>query len=175
MRISFIPPADQGAKKADHRQGQSLEMRNVNIRKALPEDAAAIEQLNRTYFLESGRDFLSLITSAYSEMVVVEEQGAIIAFSGLEYHDWNNTASLIDIFVLPLYRHQGVATRLLRHLIGAARATPHRCLLAEAPALNPLLHLYLKNGFRICGYNDRYYSNSGHEAAMFLSLDLQQG
>ena len=145
----------------------------MNIRKALPEDAALIDALNQTYFYEAGRDFLSLITSSYSEMVVVEERGEIIAFSGLEYHDWNNTASLFDIFVLPVYRHQGIATRLLQHLISMARTTPHRCLLAEAPSLNPALHLYLKNGFRICGYNDRYYSNSGHEAAMYLSLDLQ--
>ena len=144
----------------------------MNIRKALPEDAAAINALNQTYAFESGRDFLSLITSEYSEMYIVEENGEMIAFSGLEYHEWNNTVSLIDIFVLPVYRHQGIATRLFQHQVNVARATPCRCLLAEAPSLNPVLQLYLKNGFRICGYNDRYYSNSGHEAAMFLSLDL---
>jgi len=45
-------------------------------------------------------------------------------------------------------------------------------LIAEAPSLNPVLILYLKNGFRICGFNDRYYSNDGKEIALFLSYDF---
>lgn len=45
--------------------------------------------------------------------------------------------------------------------------------MAEAPSLSNAPKLYKKAGFRKCGYNDRYYSNSGKEIALWYSFDLK--
>jgi ribosomal protein S18 acetylase RimI-like enzyme len=62
---------------------------------------------------------------------------------------------------------------LVNFLVERARKTAYRCLIAEAPSLNPVVDLYKRAGFRQCGYNDRYYSNSGKEIALWMSLDLK--
>lgn len=45
--------------------------------------------------------------------------------------------------------------------------------MAEALSLSNTPKLYKKAGFRKCGYNDRYYSNSGKEIALWYSFDLK--
>lgn len=142
------------------------------IRKAVLNDSLVITQLNEDYFHETGRDFSALITGPQSGMYVALDNEQIIGFTGLQANGWNQTLHVIDILVHPDYRRQGIGGRLLRHLIEVARASVYRCLTAEAPSLNPVLQLYLQNGFRICGYHDRYYTNSGPEVAIFVSLDL---
>ena len=57
-------------------------------------------------------------------------------------------------------------------VIEKVKNTEYRCLIAEAPSLNPVKNLYEKVGFRKCGYNDRYYSNDGEEICIWMSLDL---
>lgn len=145
----------------------------MKIRKAVLEDASVIAKLNERFFHEEGRDWVELISSSDSEMYVVEENEQIIGFTGLQFIDWNETLNVINIFIRPGYRRQGIGERLAKHLIEVANKTPYRCLITEAPSLNPVLQLYLKNGFRICGYNDRYYTNGGAEAAIFVSFDLK--
>lgn len=70
------------------------------------------------------------------------------------------------------YLGQGVATRLLRHIIGEARQRGYRRLSLEtgsAPAFRPALSLYEKFGFRHCGpfgeYRDDPFSR-------YLTLEL---
>jgi len=145
----------------------------LKIRKAVVEDASVITQLNEEFFHEEGRDYVELISSSNSEMYVVEENEQIIGFTGLQFSEWNKTVNMINIFVRPDYRRKGIGDKLVKHLIEVAQQTPYRCLIAEAPSLNPVLQLYLKNGFRICGYNDRYYTNDGAEVAIFVSFDLK--
>jgi GNAT superfamily N-acetyltransferase len=146
----------------------------VIVRKALDTDAVILTTLNDQFFKEAGRDFHFLITSSFSDMFVAEDADEIIGYTGLQYNDWNQTISIIDIFVQPLFRHQGIGARLLKHIIDISRQSGFRCLIAEAPSLNPVLQLYLKHDFRICGYNDRMYSNDAREVAMFLSLDFSK-
>ena len=145
----------------------------MKIRKATLKDVIPIDGLNKEFFHEEGRNWKELVSSKDSEMFVLELNKAIVGFTGLEYHSWNNTAQVIDIFLHPDYRNKGYGTSLVKFLIKYLKNKRYRSLIVEAPSLNPVLSLYLKNGFRICGFNDRYYSNKGGEIAIFLSYDFK--
>lgn len=143
----------------------------MNIRKAKLSDLSQIKKLNKKYFKEV-RNFKSLLKNKDDILIVLEDNQEIIAFSGLHLNKWNNTARIINIFVHPNYRRQGLASELIKKLIVLAEKKKVRSLIAEAPSLNPVLKLYKKSGFRKCGYNDRYYSNNLKEIAIFLSFDF---
>jgi ribosomal protein S18 acetylase RimI-like enzyme len=145
----------------------------MKIRRANLRDAKIIERLNKKYFREKGRDWRKLISSKDSEAFVLELHKKIIGFTGLQYQKWNNTAQIIDIFIHPFHRQRGYGTKLVKFLIKYLKNKNYRSLIAEAPSLSPALVLYLKNNFRICGFNDRYYSNKGKEIAIFLSYDFK--
>ncbi|KPJ57207.1 hypothetical protein AMJ49_01170 [Parcubacteria bacterium DG_74_2] len=145
----------------------------MKIRQANLKDVKTIEGLNKKYFRERERDWGKLISSKNSEMFVLELNKKVMGFTGLEYQKWNNTAHVIDIFIHPSHKKKGYGTKLIKFLIKYLKNKKYRSLIAEAPSLNPALILYLKNNFRICGFNDRYYSNKSKEIAIFLSYDLK--
>ncbi len=51
-----------------------------------------------------------------------------------------------------------------------------RSIIVETqPSNRNAMDFYLSNGFRLCGFNDRYYTNkpvSSKDIAIFFSLDL---
>jgi ribosomal-protein-alanine N-acetyltransferase len=143
----------------------------MKIRRAKLSDLNQINKLNKKYFKEI-RDFKSLLESKKDFLIVLQNDQGILAFTGIHLNKWNNTARIIDIFVHPHYRRQGVASKLVKELIAMAKKKKVRSLIAEAPSLNPVLKLYKKSGFRKCGYNDHYYSNHSKEIAIFLSFDF---
>ncbi len=145
----------------------------MKIRKATLRDLPEIRRLNKKFKFETGRDWKGLISSKNSEMFVLMDDRSIVGFTGLIRYDWNNTLQISNIFVEPQHRRKGLGFKLLNFLIERSRKTDYRCLIAEAPSLNPVVELYKKTGFRQCGYNDRYYSNSGKEIALWMSLDLK--
>jgi len=143
----------------------------MNIRKAKLNDLKAIEGLNNKYFHEK-RDFGEIIENKNSCFLVVEEKNKTIGFSGIRVFRWNNTAQIIDIFIHPDHRGKGYANRFINRIKAEAKKFKVRTIIAEAPSLNNVLAVYIKNGFRVCGFNDRYYSNNAKEIAIFLSFDL---
>jgi ribosomal protein S18 acetylase RimI-like enzyme len=145
----------------------------MKIKKATLDNLLEIKELSSKYKFEEDRNFEDLISSKKSEMFIMTSKSKIIGFTGLIYHNWNNTIQISDIFIDPRYRNKGLGLKLVTFLIKKSKKTKYRCLIAEAPSLNPVLHLYKKAGFRICGYNDRYYSNSGKEVAFWMSYDLE--
>lgn len=142
----------------------------MSIRKAEPADINKLEQLNNEFFHEEGRNWEKLVNSG--SMYVLEEKSEVIAFTGLKVDEWNKTGKIIDIFVHPEHRKKGLGTKLVNHLIEEGKNSDVRCIIAEAPSANSVLILYLKCGFRVCGFNDRLYSNDGKETAIFLSYDF---
>ena len=145
----------------------------MRIRKATLKDLQKIKQLSKKFSFELDRDWKELISSKNSEMFLLINNEDIIGFTGLIYYKWNNTIQISNIFVNPKFRGQGLGLRLVNFLIDKAKKTKYRCLISEAPSLNPVVNLYKKTGFRKCGYNDRYYSNSGKEIALWMSIDLK--
>ena len=142
------------------------------IKKATLGDLRGIRKLSKGFKFETGRDWKGLISSK-SEMFVLMKGESIVGFTGLICHDWNRTLQISNVFVQPQYRRANLGFTLVEFLVERSRKTNCRCLIAEAPSLNPVVDLYEKAGFRQCGYNDRYYSNSGEEIALWMSLDLK--
>lgn len=144
----------------------------MNIRKAKIDDLKKIESLNKKYFHED-RDFKEILENKNDYFFIAEEKKEIVGFSGIQYLNWNNTARIIDIFVLPQYRGKGYSDGLIKKIKLEAKKLKVRTIIAEAPSLNSALKTYLRNGFRACGFNDRYYSNDAKEIAIFLSFDMK--
>jgi len=144
----------------------------MKIIKATVKHLSEINKLNKTYFKEI-RDFAKIIAGQNDYFYVALENEKVIGFSGFHYYSWNNTAAIIDIFVHPKLRGQGHGSQLIKKIISQVRLTKARTIIAEAPSLSGALILYLKNDFRICGFNDRYYDNRGQEIAIFLAKDLK--
>jgi len=144
----------------------------MSIRRAKIADLELIESLNNKYFHEE-RDFRRILESKDDYFFLAENKKEVIGFSGIKFFAWNNTARVIDIFVLPEYRGKGCSDDLIRKIKSEAKKLKARTIIAEAPSLNNALRTYLRNGFRVCGFNDRYYSNDGKEIAIFLSFDIK--
>lgn len=145
----------------------------MRIRKAKIDDLNKIKNISQKFDFEIKRDWKDLILSNDKEFFLAIDNDEIIGFTGLIYYDWNNTLQISNIFVHPEYRGKGLAVKLIQYVIEKAKQSSFRCLLAEAPSLNPVKNLYEKLGFRKCGYNDRYYSNNGKEICIWMSLDLK--
>ena len=143
------------------------------IRQTKIADVKEIEKLNEKYFHEKGRDFEKYIKDNNYRMVVATENKQVIGFSGFKLQKWNRSAEIIDVFIHPDFRKQGIGTKLIKKLIQLAKKSKIRVLIAEAPSKNPVFFLYKKCGFRKCGYNDRYYDNKGEEKAIFMSFDFE--
>lgn len=143
----------------------------MKIIKATIQDLSEINKLNEKYFKEI-RDFRKVIESDNDYFYVGVADNKVVGFSGFHYYAWNNSAAIIDIFIKPSFRRKGYASKFIKKIVINAKKLKARVIIAEAPSLNNVLKVYIKNGFRVCGYNERYYSNIGKEIAIFLSLDL---
>ena len=136
----------------------------MKIKKADFKDIKEIKKISKEY---------NFGLQGSKEMYVLIENKKIAGFTGLIFHKWNNTLKISDIFIIPEYRKKGYGLKLIEFLINKVRKTNYRCIIAEAPSLSNAPKLYEKAGFRKCGYNDRYYSNSGKETALWYSYDLK--
>lgn len=144
----------------------------MSITKATINNFSEVEKLNKKYFKEI-RDFKKIIEGENDLFFVIKENKKIIGFGGIHIFHWNNTAKIIDIFIHPDYRRKGFGKKMILKIKQEAKNAGVRTIIAEAPSLNSILIVYLKNGFRICGFNDRYYTNNGKEIAIFLSYDMK--
>jgi ribosomal protein S18 acetylase RimI-like enzyme len=144
----------------------------MEIRKATVEDIEAIEEINRKYVFETGRDYAKIISATNKGILVITDGAQMAGFLGHAFEDWNETLKIINIFILPEFRHKGLASQLVQYLIESVKDKDYRTILTEAPSKSFAPKLYQKNGFRKCGYNDRYYDNTGEEIAEFYSYDL---
>jgi len=65
---------------------------------------------------------------------------------------------------------------LISEFSKVAKENQLRAIIVESqPDNKDGMDFYLSNGFRLCGFNDRYYTNrskSSREIAIFFSLDL---
>jgi ribosomal protein S18 acetylase RimI-like enzyme len=89
---------------------------------------------------------------------------------------WNKTGYLVELAVSKDSMRKGVGKALVSEFARLARRHRLRAIIVETqPDNKDGMDFYLANGFRLCGYNDRYYTNrprSSHEIAVFFSLDL---
>jgi ribosomal protein S18 acetylase RimI-like enzyme len=102
---------------------------------------------------------------------VAEHNSKILGYSRMHFYKWNNSAYIITLLVDAEHRRKGIGTRLLKFMENFAREKKSRILLFDTSTDNaPALQLYFKNGFRICGYNDKIYENG--KIALYLAKEL---
>lgn len=90
--------------------------------------------------------------------------------------EWNKTGYLVELAVSKQHQRRGYASKIIEELARRAKDKGLRAIIVETQLDNKgAMDFYLKKGFRLCGYNDRYYTNtptSSHSIAIFFSLDL---
>jgi len=102
---------------------------------------------------------------------VAEEDGKIVGYSRMHLYRWNNSAYIISLLVDAKHRRRGIGTQFLKTMEDFARENKSRVLMFDASPENaPALQLYFKNGFRICGYNDKIYRDG--KIALYIAKEL---
>jgi ribosomal protein S18 acetylase RimI-like enzyme len=105
------------------------------------------------------------------KFLVAEDDGKIVGYSRIHLYKWNNSAYIITVLVDVGHRRRGIGTSLLNTMEDFARKSKSRVLMFDTSFDNaPALLLYFKNGFRICGYNDKSYING--KIALYLAKEL---
>lgn len=104
---------------------------------------------------------------------VAEENDRIVGYSRIHFYRWNNSAYVITVLVDSRYRRRGVGTALLKAMEAFSKKNKARVIMFDTAIDNtPALQLYFKNGYRICGCNDKIYHNG--KVALYLAKELRQ-
>ncbi len=102
---------------------------------------------------------------------VAEEDDKIVAFARVHVYRWNKSAYVINLLVDAGYRRRGIGSLLLKTLEGFARENGARVIMFDTAIDNiPALNMYFKNGFKICGYNEKLYDDA--KTALYLAKEL---
>ncbi|MEM0357422.1 MAG: GNAT family N-acetyltransferase [Candidatus Bathyarchaeia archaeon] len=147
----------------------------VKIRQATIKDLSAIKVLikNNDEIVNEDLEALFTVKNPNEEykMFVAEDDGKVIGFSRVHFYKWNRSAYAINLLVDVGCRRRGVGTLLLKAMEDFAREKEARVLMFDTAVDNvPALNLYLKNGFRVCGYNDKLYESG--KTAVYLAKEL---
>ena len=102
---------------------------------------------------------------------VAEENGEIVGFGRVHIYKWNRSAYVINLLVDAGYRRRGIGSLLLKTMEDFAMENGARVIMFDTAIDNiPVLNLYFKNGFKICGYNEKLYDNA--KTALYLAKEL---
>lgn len=143
-----------------------------STRDARAADAALCAQITATG--RDSDDFLGAFQSDLEAWVVLEsEAGEVIGVAGCQIWRWNQVAWVMDLTVRRDRRGHGQGRLLLDALLIAAQRKGALVLLDFEPQGGPLIEFYLQNGFRICGFCDRYLPSNEDPSVVFLSRDLK--
>ena len=89
---------------------------------------------------------------------------------------WTDAAEITDLAVDNAHRRLGAGSALVRRAAQWAAERSYRALWTEPRADNyDAVTFYTSLGFRLAGFNDRFYSNRDHEAGrvtLFMYLEL---
>ncbi len=159
-------------------QSNRYDLLEVRVRKASIEDVGGLERVINQHW-RVNLDHNQELRNRDAVLLVAETIGrqARIVGTGLMWITrWNKTGYLVELAVDKLVQRMGIGKRLVSEFSKYARFHTLRCIIVETqPDNKDGMDFYLANGFRLCGFNDRYYTNtprSSHDIAIFFSLDL---
>ncbi len=146
-----------------------LRARMMVYKPATETEAREAEELYRKH--DGGEcDFVSLAMSVDSELLVAMDQGTVVGVCGVKLEKHIDSALITKLFVKPNYRRWGIGSRLLREAMSWARTRSVALVRAEAGATNPGIVVYLKAGFKVCGFLEYPILQPGPEPGAFLQL-----
>jgi len=143
----------------------------MKVRPARATDAERCHQISR---IRSGKELKDLLAGSRTKWLVIENDASLVVGIGIIHlWDWNRVAWVWDLTVDEKERGKGHGRALLKGMVQAARKMGARVLMDfDSPKGNPLVDLYLKSGFRICGTNDRWFACDKESMAVFYGYDL---
>ena len=154
---------------------------SIRVRKATPKDLEAVERIARQYW-EPSVSYSVELSKDETVFIVAEKQyhvwkpTEIVGMALMWIREWNKTGYVAELAVDQERRRNGIGLRLVQELSNNAMNRGARAIIVETqPGNKEAMDFYLSNGFRLCGYNDRYYTNhpkSSKDIAIFFSLDL---
>ena len=99
--------------------------------------------------------------------------GERVGWVELGYEKWNNRMRVWEFLVDEKSRRMGVGTQLMDHAVKVAKDRGARMLVLETQSCNiPAIAFYIKQGFRLIGFDSHAYSN---EDAMRREVRLEFG
>ena len=120
----------------------------------------------------SRRLFLNELVNPNSHIILAKDDiGAILGFACF----WIvvDEAHILNIAVRPIFKRQGIAKRLLAHVMEFAKGRGTNYFALEVRDRNQAaIELYKGFGFRIAGLRKGYYADTGEDAVL-MELDLE--
>lgn len=139
----------------------------IRYQEASRADVEATMRLARSLG-EPLHDFTNDTETPNRTLITASDRSQVIGYAMLEM-SMDRIAHLTHLIVSPEYRRWGIGTHLIEHVLAIARDRDARKVLAEVPATNPAVTLYVKVGFRVCGFRDS--PNRNNDAMLFLIHD----
>ena len=151
---------------------------NVNFREMVPEDAAAVETVEKACFAmpwsresfwrEAANEhtlyLLAIDEEAPEEKQVIGYVGCWISFE---------EAQITNVAVAPAYRGRHVGTEMMAELIRRVKEKGVTALTLEVrPSNEPALALYRNYGFKEAGRRPHYYSDNGEDAIIMWNTKI---
>jgi len=148
----------------------------IRYREATMDEAQMVAELNDRHRFDQPRDYAAYIRAPQSVLFVAVDGEKAVGLGGVSLQEWKRTAHIDLVFVLPNYRRWGIATHLIERCVEFGRAIAARSVVAEVPATNPALAMYLRAGFQVSGFDNTYYAPQTQErsTALFLAYDLDR-
>ncbi|MCX6027243.1 MAG: N-acetyltransferase, partial [Chloroflexi bacterium] len=145
--------------------------RDVTIARAGLRDLAALLDIERRCFAGDAWPLLDVIgVLTWPEVVRFKAiaEGRVVGFAAADPHHRGETAMIATLAVLPEYRRQRIAWRLLESCEAALAA---RCICLTVRADNEgAQRLYERFGYRVTGSVPRYYT----DGAAGISMEKDQ-
>jgi ribosomal-protein-alanine N-acetyltransferase len=141
----------------------------VTIEPATAADLDAIDEIEQHAFKAPWprATFEAELTRAWARLDVVREHGRVVAFC--DYWIVAPEVSVLAIATHPDQRARGVASRLLAHVLDAARRAGCELATLEVRASNrPAIALYQRAGFGTVHVRARYYQDDGEDALVMV-------
>jgi len=169
--VRFFAPTELPADIAfdSHRQAlaQWARARAINYGLATPEQTAAVAEMATDQELVRDGSEIASARDAQPSLLVATDGGDIVGFLCAAHVPSEGVLHLQQVYVRPSYRRWGIGTQLVRKARETAtRRGAHR-LLAQVPADNPGLIMFMRAGFRVCGF-----LRQGQRSILFLGQEL---
>ena len=135
-----------------------------------------IYMLSQVYAFEHGSEYAAFVGDPDKELFVAVDDRQVVGFAGITRAVYNPTARIEGIFVHPHYRRWGIGTHLIRTCLHFAREKQRRAVFSEVSLTDLGWTVYLKAGFRVCGFSNEYYAprSARPETALLLICELEE-
>ena len=144
-------------------KGEELELRSYTTADRADCQRIAGSSTDYTHAIDANADAI--------EVAVIDSE--IVGFAFLQVWTWNRVAWLGDIVINPDHRNRGIGRALLRRMEQRAKDLGVSRDHGSSAGNHRAVSYYLKNGYRICGYNDRFFVDTKESTAVFVCKELE--